>query len=165
MGWVIQRVGRAWGGDGSLPSGTTSKATTKGGTVMPMEIVGPRAVESAAIAYVIASEREAGRQARDVRGTGAAGDVDSPPRTIEVKAFGTSARGSDLWLEVRQVEEARSNPQFYVYVVENVRQGDPSKFTLKILGGHRLAHLLASAKEQRYYTVPWPVSDYDSHEP
>ena len=132
---------------------------------MATEILGPRAVESAAIGYVVVTEREAGRQARDVRGTGAAGDVDSPPRTIEVKAFGTSARGTDLWLEVRQVEEARRNPEFYVYVVENVRQGDRSKFTLKVLGGQRLAHLLKSAKEQRYYTVPWPVSDYDMAPP
>jgi hypothetical protein len=27
-----------------------------------------------------------------------------------------------LWLEVRQVEEAKANPDFYVYVVVNVRQ-------------------------------------------
>ena len=80
---------------------------------------------------------------------------------IEVKAFGGSNRGYDLWLEVRQVEEARRNPNFFVYVVENIRQGDPSKFTLKILGGHRLQRLLLRAKEQRYYTVPWPVADYD----
>jgi hypothetical protein len=111
---------------------------------------------------VIAKEREAGRTARDVRGTGAAADVDSPPRTIEVKAFGRSARGSDLWLEVRQFQEARHNHEFYVYVVENVRQGDPAQFTLKVLAGERLAKLLARAKEQRYYTVPWPVADYDT---
>jgi hypothetical protein len=45
-------------------------------------------------------------------------------------------------LETRQVEEARNNPNFYVYVVENVRQGSPEEFTLKILGGDRLARLL-----------------------
>lgn len=65
-------------------------------------------------------------------------------------------------LEVRQVREARRNSEFYVYVVENVRQGDPAQFTLKVLGGQRLARLLERAKEQRYYTVPWPVSDYDA---
>jgi hypothetical protein len=85
------------------------------------------------------SPSSCGRRARDVRGTGAAGDVASPPRTIEVKAHGRSARGTDLWLETRQVDEARSNPDFYVYVVENVRQGDLSAFTLKVLGGPRLA--------------------------
>lgn len=127
-----------------------------------MEIVGNRAIETAAIEYVVAEERAAGRAARDVRGTGAAGDVASPPRVIEVKAYGTSARGSDLWLEVRQVEEARRNPDFWIYVVENVRQGDPGQFTLKMIGGERLQKLLERAKEQRYYSVPWPVADYDA---
>jgi hypothetical protein len=95
-------------------------------------------------------------------------DVEGLPRTsrvlgrvIEVKAFGSSNRGYDLWLEVRQLEEARRNPDFFVYVVENVRQGDPTKFTLKTLGGDRLKSLLDRAKEQRYYTVPWPIADYD----
>ncbi|MFC8617818.1 protein NO VEIN domain-containing protein [Micromonospora purpureochromogenes] len=127
-----------------------------------MEIVGNRAIETAAIDYVIMREGEAGRTAYDVRGTGAAGDVASPPLMIEVKAYGKSARGTDLWLEVRQVEEARQNPDFWIYVVENVRQGDPSQFTLKMLGGERLQKLLGRAKEQRYYTLPWPVADYDT---
>ena len=48
---------------------------------------------------------------------------------IEVKAYGRSARGSDLWLETRQAEEARSNPDgFHVYVVDNVRQGNANLF-------------------------------------
>jgi hypothetical protein len=49
-----------------------------------------------------------------------------------------------------------------VYVVENVSQGDPGQFTLRVLGGDRLRQLLMKAKDQRYYTVPWPVADYDS---
>ena len=81
---------------------------------------------------------------------------------IEVKAFGKSNRGYELWLEPRQFQEAHSNPNFYLYVVENVRQGDPNQFTLKVLGGERLRHLMERAKEQRYFTVPWPVADYDS---
>jgi Domain of unknown function (DUF3883) len=120
-----------------------------------------KAVEHAAIEFVVARERAVGRDAQDVRGTGAAADINSPPRMIEVKTYGGSARGSDLWLEPRQFVEARTNPQFYVYVVENVRQGDPDRFTLKELGGDRLARLLERAKEQRHYTVPWPVADYD----
>jgi len=31
---------------------------------------------------------------------------------IEVKAYGTTARGTDLRLDVRQVEEAQVNPDF-----------------------------------------------------
>lgn len=81
---------------------------------------------------------------------------------IEVKAVGKSNRGYDLWLETRQVEAARTNPDFYVYVVESVRQGGPSLFTLRVLGGPHLQRLLQRVKEQPYYTVPWPVADYDS---
>ena len=88
-------------------------------------------------------------------------DIESPPRLIEIKAFGKSNRGYDLWLETRQVDEARRNPAFYVYVVENIAQGDRAKFVLRVLGGEHLARLLIRAKEQRYYTVPWPVADYD----
>jgi len=120
-----------------------------------------KAVENAAIAFVVDRERAAGRHARDIRGSGAVGDIDSPPRTIEVKAYRGWARGSDLWLEPRQLDNARTNPDFYVYVVENIRQGDPSQFTLTVLGGERLARLLQRAKERRYYTIPWPVADYD----
>lgn len=125
------------------------------------ELRGNKAIEDAAIAWVMELERAAGRQPRDTRYRGAPADIESPPRLIEVKAFGKSNRGYDLWLETRQVEEARRNPDFYVYVVENVAQGDPANFTLKVLGGERLARLLERAKEQRYYTVPWPVAEYD----
>jgi hypothetical protein len=65
-------------------------------------------------------------------------------------------------LEVRQFEAAQRDPNFYVYVVENVRQGDPALFTLKVLGGERLQQLLQRAKERRYFEVPWPVANYDS---
>jgi hypothetical protein len=125
------------------------------------ELVGNKAVEAAAIAWVIELERAAGREARDTRYVGAPADIESPPRLIEVKAFGKSNRGFELWLETRQVEEAHRNPNFYVYVVESIRQGDPALFTLKVLGGELLARLLERAKEQRYFTVPWPVREYD----
>lgn len=63
-------------------------------------------------------------------------------------------------LEARQIEEARSNPSFYV--VENVLQGDPAAFELRILGGEQLRRLVARAKERRYFEVPLPASEYDS---
>ena len=85
----------------------------------------------------------------------------SPPRLIEVKAYGKRARGNNLWLEVRQVEEGEEKSRFDVYVVENVEQGDPNLFTLKVLGGPHLQRLLERAKEQRYFTVPFPVAEYD----
>lgn len=126
------------------------------------DLVGNKSIENAAIAWVIELERAAGRAAVDARYRGAPADIESPPRTIEVKAFGTSTRGFGLWMETTQVEEARRNPNFFVYVVENVRQGDPQRFTLEVLGGDRLAALLVRATERRYYEVPWPVADYDS---
>jgi hypothetical protein len=125
------------------------------------EVVGNKAIEDAAIQHVLDHERRQGRHPRDTRHRGAAGDVQSGDRLIEVKAAGRSARGYDLWLEVRQVEEARRNPNFHVYVVENVKQGDPSRFRLIDLHGETLARLLVRAKERRYYTVPFPVGDYD----
>jgi hypothetical protein len=126
------------------------------------DLVGNKAVEEAAIRWVMELERAAGRVPRDTRYAGAPADIESPPRVIEVKAFGKSNRGFDLWLETRQVDEARRNRHFYLYVVENVRQGDPARFTLKVLGPDRMGRLLERAKEQRYFTVPWPVADYDS---
>lgn len=31
-----------------------------------------------------------------------------------------------------------------------------------MLGGEHLRRLLLRKKEQRYYTIPWPVADYDA---
>ncbi|WP_432501807.1 protein NO VEIN domain-containing protein [Kineococcus arenarius] len=120
-----------------------------------------RQVEGAAIAYVIRRETEDGRPAQDTRGRGAAADVVAGDRVIEVKAYGGSARGTELWLEPRQLEESRKNPDFWVYVVENVRQGDPDRFTLLRLGGEVLEQLLVGAVERRYFTVPFPTRIYD----
>jgi hypothetical protein len=91
---------------------------------------------------VLYLEHKAGRDPVDTRGSGAAADVSSPPRLIEIKAYGRTARGQDLWLEPRQVEGADRDPDFYIYVVENVRQGDPAGFTLRVLGEGRLRVLL-----------------------
>lgn len=125
------------------------------------ELVGNKTVEDAAIAYVIDYEARRGRTAYDTRHRGAPADVQSDDRLIEVKAAGRSARGYDLWLEARQVDEARRNPGFHVYVVDNVRQGDPNLFRIIDLHGDTLARLLERAKEQHYYTVPFPVAVYD----
>jgi len=129
---------------------------------LPAAPVTNREIESRAIAYVVRQEEAAGRTARDTREAGAAADVVSGDRTVEVKAFGTTARGMDLWLEVRQVEEAKRNPNFWLYVVENVRQGDSHQFRLLRIGGEALSSLLGRAVRREYFTVPWPVSVYDA---
>lgn len=127
------------------------------------EIVGNRAIEDAAIRYVIAFEALQGRAAHDTRGKGLPADVESTGRVIEIKAYGGSARGQDLWLEARQVEVAEQQPDaFWVYVVDNVRQGDPQKFGLRLLGGEQLAMMLEKKRVQTTYTIPFPVSVYDS---
>jgi hypothetical protein len=128
------------------------------------ELRGNKAIEDAAIAYVMQREREAGREPIDTRYIGAPADIESPPRLIEVKAVGKlTGRGDGfMWLETRQVATARDNPDFYVYLVENVRQGDPAAFTLRVFGGEQLRRLLTRAKERRYFEVPLPVREYDS---
>ncbi len=120
-----------------------------------------RQVEDAAIAFVLRWEEAHGRPSRDTRGTGAAADVAGAERVIEVKAYGRSARGEDLWLEPRQVDEADRNPHFWLYVVEDIRQGDSAQFRLLQIGGETLRSLLARRVEHRYFTVPWPVASYD----
>jgi len=122
-----------------------------------------KTIENAAIAWVMDLERQAGREPQDTRYRGAPADIESPPRLIEIKAVGKDSGRSDgfLWLETRQVDEARGNPNFYLYVVENVRQGDASKFRLIVFGGDQLQRLLAKAKEKHYYEVPIPVAEYD----
>lgn len=126
------------------------------------ELISNRQVEDAAIDWVMSLERAAGREPVDVRYARQAGDILSPPRTIEVKAIGRSARGADLPLELPQFAAAQNDPDFYLYVVDNVRQGDPAQFELRVLGGSHLQRLLLRVKEFRAYAMPWPVADYDS---
>ena len=65
----------------------------------PMPLHSNREIENAAVAFVLQWEANCSRPARDTRGTGAAADVAGAVRVIEVKAYGQSARGQDLWLE------------------------------------------------------------------
>lgn len=126
------------------------------------ELVSNAAIVNAAIEYVIVYETAQGRTATDARRKGAPADVKSDGRIVEMKAYGRSARGQDLWLEARQVAEAESNPDCWVYVVDNVRQGDPVKFGLRLLGGELLAKLVAKRRVQTTYKLPFPVGEYDT---
>ncbi len=54
---------------------------------MTEEIRGNKAVENAAIAWVMNLERAVGREPADTRERGVPADISSPPRQIEVKAF------------------------------------------------------------------------------
>lgn len=130
-------------------------------TEVPGSPLCPRAVEDAAILWVLDYERRSGRSPRDTRNRGEAADIQSDERVIEVKATGGSARGWFIWMEPRQIDEARSNPNFHLYIVDNVRQGNPELFRLVDLHGDELAALVAHAREKKHYEVPFPTSVYD----
>lgn len=123
-----------------------------------------KALEDAAVAWVMEYERREGRVPVDRRyQAGFPGDIESPPRLIEVKSTATSYRGWFLPLQPVQVEHARTDPTFHVYVVEHIGSGrDTSKFTLRILAGEHLRRLAEAAVARTSYEVPWPTADYDA---
>ncbi len=126
------------------------------------ELRGNQAIEAAAVAWVMELERAAGREPVDRRYERAfPGDIESPPRIIEVKSTHTSYRGWLLPLQPVQVERGLADPNFCIYVVENVAQGNPALFTLKVLSGERLRQLLENAVARTSYEVPWPVAEYE----
>jgi hypothetical protein len=127
-------------------------------------IVGNRATETAAVLWVMELERKAGRDPIDRRFDSAfPADIESGGRFIEVKAASNNQRKSGFaWLEVSQFEEACRNANFYLYLVDNVAQGNPAEFRLRIFAGEQLARLLSRAKERKYFEVPIPVAEFDS---
>lgn len=118
-----------------------------------------RQIEDVAIQLVLERERRAGRSAFDTRGHGALADIDGD-RLIEVKAYGRTARGADLWLEARQVEAALSEPdRFHLVVVDHVRTAQPRLIDIH---GDILAALLQRRREKHYFEVPFPTAVYDA---
>lgn len=130
---------------------------------MTTEIVGTAAVESAALEFVLDHERRAGRAPIDARYVASTpADVVSGDRLIAVKACSATSRGNDLWLETPQAQAAVSRANFHLYLVENVRQGDPALFQLLDIHGEQLRRLMTSAVERSHVTVPWPDAEYDA---
>ncbi|MFC1441928.1 DUF3883 domain-containing protein [Streptacidiphilus sp. N1-10] len=126
--------------------------------------MGNQDIERIAINYVIALERTKGREPLDVSTKGYRYDVDSPPRKIEVKAFGGSARGASIPFEERQLAEAEEDPEhFYVYVVDNVGQPDGA-MSVRVLHGQVLRVLIERAKPSRTYWSTLRVAEYDAAE-
>lgn len=124
--------------------------------------------EKRAIAYVIAHERAAGRTATDARhNPGSPVDVESvedatgEKRLIEIKAFGGTGRGDDLWLEPNQVRALSEVPDSHLYLVTNVRSTEPSEMQVLDLTGEQLRARLEVKREQHYFEVPLPVAVYD----
>jgi hypothetical protein len=123
------------------------------------EVRGPKQIEDAAIEYVIERERAEGRAAA------VADDADGVvrgDRVIAVKACAGSSCAAELLLECSQFVAARDDPdRSWLYLVENLAQGDPAEFRLIRVGGSRLQELLDHAKERRFYSVGLPERVYD----
>jgi hypothetical protein len=118
-------------------------------------------VERIAIEHVMGLERVAGREPEDVRSRGLAYDIASPPRKIEVKAFGGSARGAPIPLEERQVQAARDDPgNYYLYVVDNVAGGQQA-IAVRVLHGAFLREMLDRAVPHITYWPTFRTGDYD----
>jgi len=121
-------------------------------------------IERLAIEHVMALERAEGREPMDVHAKGFRYDIDSPPRKIEVKAFGGSARGEPLPLEERQLAEAAEDPEnFYLYVVDHVNQ--PDAMNVRVFHGPVLDALIERARPSRTFWVTLRVAEYDAAEP
>ena len=70
-------------------------------------------------------------------------------------------RGWFLGMQPRQLDEIRSNDDFFVYVVEGVSSG---RMTLRILGPDRLRVMIEKAVPRTSYEVPWSTAEYDATE-
>lgn len=122
-----------------------------------------RALENAAVTWVMEYERRQGREPVDRRGRGFPADIESSGRIIEIKSTATRFRGWYLSLQPIQLERAKSDGAFFLYVVENVGSGqDLGQITLRILAGDHLRRLAAAAVARTSYEVGWPTADYDA---
>jgi hypothetical protein len=127
--------------------------------------VGNKETEQAAITHVLAVERAAGRDPRDVRTTGLPYDIDSAPRMIEVKAFSGSARSVPLALEHRQVNAAKANPErFYLYVVDNLAGPDGAEVGVRVLHGEVLLAMIERSRPQVTHWPTFRAAEYDQAE-
>lgn len=119
--------------------------------------------ENVAVEYVMALERNADRQPEDVRAKRLPYDVSSPPRKIEVKAFGGSARGAPVPLEASQVAAAKEDPEnFYVYVVDNVARADRGEMNARIIHGEMLCAMIERTEPHVTYWPTFRVAEYDA---
>ncbi|MFC8674170.1 DUF3883 domain-containing protein [Streptomyces griseorubiginosus] len=128
-------------------------------------MVGNKETEQAAITHVIALERAAGRDPKDVRTSGLPYDVESLPRLIEVKAFSRTARGEALPLEHRQVEAAKANPEhYYLYIVDNLARAEGAEVGVRILHGEALSAMIKRTQPQITYWPTFRATEYDQAE-
>jgi len=121
--------------------------------------------ENRAIELVMKVERSANREPEDVRLKGRPYDVSSPPRQIEVKAFGGSARSAPIPIEDSQAKAARADPaNFYLYVVDNVARRDEGLMRVRVIDGNTLIEMLDATKPHLTYWPTYRAADYDQAE-
>ena len=98
------------------------------------------------------------------RGSGLADDrcqsSGAQAEQVEQLTNNSLAAGWLCWRSGRACEVVQ-NLNFWLYVVDNVRQADRSLFRLEVFGGEALARLIAHAKPRRYYEVPIPVAEFE----
>jgi hypothetical protein len=141
--------------------------STEGGDAMDPEetlerLVGNKAIETAAVLWVMELERAAGREPVDRRFEASfSADIESPPRLIDVKAVGGNQRGWFVPLEVPQVEEGSPEPK-----LPSVRRRQRRAGQLRGIPAQGLwrstACPAAHAGERSYFEMPIPVAEFDS---
>ncbi|MFH9553313.1 DUF3883 domain-containing protein [Streptomyces sp. NPDC017435] len=127
--------------------------------------MGNKETERAAITHVMALERAAGRDPKDVHTSGLPYDIESAPRMIEVKAFSRSARSEVLALEHRQVEAAKAHSErYYLYVVDNLSDLGGAGIGVRILHGEALLAMIERTQPQITYWPTFRAAEYDQAE-
>jgi hypothetical protein len=122
-------------------------------------------IERLAIEHVMRLERQHGRNPVDVHKSGEPYDVYSPPRKIEVKAFGNSARTKQVPLENRQVIAALEDSEnFYVYVVDHVIPDSGEPISVRVLHGEILRSMIERSTPNVTYWPSFRAAEYDDAE-
>lgn len=127
-----------------------------------MDLTSNKAVETAAIDWVIEVERDAGRDAVDARGSQSRCGHRDP--TLHYRGEGARTLGTWPRPVARAITDRGGRLQRGVLRLRGGERtpGDSAHFQLRVLGGRQLRTLLERSRERRYFTVPWPVSRYDA---
>lgn len=128
------------------------------------EVRGNGSIEDRAVRLVIERERKLGRDARDVRNRREIADVESSGRFIEVKCFSGSfkPRLGSLLFTPAQLKHARDNDAYFVYLVENLGQPEPTRVTIRVIHGDVLRRMVTDPGVQiQRYIVPLRIAEYD----
>jgi hypothetical protein len=110
--------------------------------------------------WVMDLERAAGRSPERIHAH-QAGDISSPPRTIEVKLVRSGKYAAPYFrLSESEVATAQQDPSFYLYVVEERDEESPDRFSLRVFGGLLLRRLIAAARRRTWYEIPIRSEEY-----